>query len=282
MSTATAPATAPAETPVGIDAVRLTVRDLAGTAAFYEAALGLARLSGDGTEVALGAGGRAFLHLTADPAARPRDPAAAGLFHTAFLLPARADLGAWVRHAAETGLRLEGASDHLVSEAIYLSDPEGNGIEIYADRPRSTWAGPDGRLRMATERLDLSALARAASAPWAGAPAGTVVGHVHLQVGDAGAAEGFFSGPLGMQIMARYPGAVFASWGGYHHHLAGNVWNSRGVGPRRGPEVGLAEVTLAAAPEAFAALATRLGDAAAPATQDPWGTRLRVVPGSAA
>lgn len=264
-----------ASAPVEIGRVTLTVHDLPRVSDFYERMLGLARLSGDGAEAVLGAGAVPVLALRADPAARWRAGTEAGLFHNAFLLPARAALGRWLVHAAGRGLRLEGASDHLVSEAVYLSDPEGNGIEVYADKPRSAWRGPDGRLRMATERLDLGAVAGAADGPWTGAPEGTVMGHVHLQVGDAGTAERFFTGTLGMETTAHYPGAAFVSWGGYHHHLAGNAWNSRGAGRREQPSTGLAEVDLRANPEAFAQLSARWGGTR---TQDPWGTAFALSP----
>ncbi len=260
-----------ASAPVEIGAVTLTVHDLPGMAAFYERTLGLARLGGDATEVTLGAGVEGFLTLRADPAARRHDPAEAGLFHNAFLLPSRAALGRWLHHAAATGLRIEGASDHLVSEAIYLTDPEGNGIEVYADKPRAVWTAPDGRLQMATLRLDLQDVANGADAPWAGAPEGTVIGHVHLQVGDSAVAEGFFADTLGMDKMADYPGAVFVSTGGYHHHLAGNVWNSRGAVRRAQPSTGLARVTLRADSAAYDDLAGRFGGTVA---ADPWGTEF--------
>jgi catechol 2,3-dioxygenase len=260
-----------ASAPVEIGAVTLTVHDLPGMTAYYQRALGLDRLAGDAGEVTLGAGAEGFLTLRADPAARRRDPSEAGLFHNAFLLPSRAALGRWLHHAGSIGLRLEGASDHLVSEAVYLSDPEGNGIEVYADKPRSVWNGPDGKLKMATLRLDLQDVANGADAPWTGAPEGTVMGHVHLQVGDSAVAEGFFTGTLGMTKMADYPGAVFASSGGYHHHLAGNVWNSRGAARRAQPSTGLSLVTLRADPAAYDALCARLGGTV---TADPWGTEF--------
>ncbi|MBC7157298.1 MAG: VOC family protein [Rhodobacteraceae bacterium] len=263
-----------AAAPVEIGRITLIVHDLPRVAAFYQRALGLARLSGDGTEVVLGAGARPLVVVRADPAARPRDPRGAGLFHTAFLMPDRAALGRWLRHAAATGVRIEGASDHIVSEALYLSDPEGNGIEIYADHPRAAWTGPDGAIRMATERLDLDALAAAADRPWAGAPDGAVIGHVHLQVGEIAAAEEFFPA-LGLALTARYPGASFFAAGGYHHHIGANVWNSRGAGPRPTPETGLAEVVLHAEPDAFAAATARFGGTE---IADPWGTRMVLAP----
>ncbi|MEI2807628.1 VOC family protein [Albidovulum sp.] len=262
-----------ASAPVEIGRVALTVRDIGAVAAFYETVIGLRPLASDGGLRRLGAGGRVLLELRADPAARPADPRAAGLFHTAFLLPSRADLGAWLRHVAGARVPLQGASDHLVSEAIYLADPEGNGIEVYVDRPRADWPREGGRIRMATEPLDLPALASAARTPWAGAPEGTVVGHVHLQVGAVAAAEEFYSGRLGFDLVTHYPGAAFFSSGGYHHHLATNVWNSRGAGRRSEGAAGLAGVELLAGPEDHDRLAAAL---AASGGTDPWGTPVSV------
>ncbi len=269
-----------ASAPVEIGHVALTVRDIDSVAAFYETAIGLRPLASDGGVRRLGVGGRVLVELRADPAARPVDPREAGLFHTAFLLPARADLGAWLVHAAGARVPLQGASDHLVSEAIYLADPEGNGIEVYVDRPRADWPRADwpregGRIRMATDPLDLNALAAGARAPWAGAPDGTVVGHVHLQVGDVPEAEAFYNGSLGFDLVTRYPGAAFFGSGGYHHHLAANVWNSRGAGKRSEGAAGLAGVELLAGPEDHDRLAAAL---AASGGRDPWGTPVSVAP----
>lgn len=228
----------------GIAHVALIVRDLDGMAGFYASALGLAPMGGDGTQRDLGAGGRVLLRLIADPAARPRDPAQVGLFHTAFLLPDRPALARWLRHAAETGLRLTGASDHGVSEALYLDDPEGNGIEIYRDRPATDWRRDGDRIEMFTARLDLNDLASAADGGWRGAPDGTTIGHVHLQTGDLVRAEAFLTGDLGLTRSFDAPGGRWYGWDGYHHHLAANVWNSQGAGPRSEGQTGLAHVAL--------------------------------------
>lgn len=267
-----------ASAPMEIGRVRLVVRDLPRVADFYARALGLEKLAADGAEVTLGAGDRALVELRGDPAARVRSPREAGLFHTAFLMPSRADLGAWVHHASETRLPVQGASDHLVSEAIYFADPEGNGIEIYADRPRSGWTTPDGSIKMATDPLDVPDLAAAARGPWKGAPQGAVVGHVHLQVGNVAEAEAFYSGTLGFRIMAHYPGAAFYGSGGYHHHLATNIWNSRGAGLREGG-TGLAAVEILADPAELSAIAARSDGKTRLA--DPWGTEI-ILTGKAA
>lgn len=253
-------------TPLEIGHVALVVNDLARVSAFYRDVIGLAPLGGDGETERLGAGGRLLVELRADPAARRASPQEAGLFHTAFLLPDRDSLGRWLRHAAAARVPLQGASDHLVSEALYLADPEGNGIEIYRDRPRGEWPYRDGTIRMATERLDLPALAAAARGPWAGMPEHGVVGHVHLQAGDLDKAAAFLDGALGFAQTARYPGATFHGSGGYHHHLAANIWNSRGATERRFPATGLAEVAVLAGADLLSARGgpVRLND--------PWGT----------
>lgn len=249
----------------GIAHVALRVRDAARTEAFYRDGLGLRPMGedGDGAVRRLGDGSRVLVELRHDPAARPRDPGQAGLFHTAILLPARSDLGAWLRHAAQSGLALTGASDHGVSEAIYLDDPEGNGVEIYWDRPAAEWPRDgDGGLRMFSHRLDLPALSAASTAPWQGAPHGTVIGHVHLQVGQLEPADRFLTGDLGLTPMLGVPGAGFYGWNGYHHHIAVNTWNSAGAGPRDPGMAGLDEVLL------------RGG--ATGGTIDPWGTPFAV------
>lgn len=222
--------------------VTLTVNDLARMTEFYQRAIGLEVMARDGTESVLGAGTTSFLTLRADPAARRAAPSEAGLFHTAFLLPTRRSLGSWLIHASRARLRL-GAADHDVSEALYLSDPEGNGIEIYRDRPKADWVWKDGIVKMGTYALDLDDLARAGD-DWTGAPDGTVIGHVHLQVGATAPEEEFFR-DISAEVTHRYPGASFMSWDGYHHHIAANIWNSRGAVPREEPSTGLARVDLA-------------------------------------
>lgn len=262
-----------ASAPMEIGTVTLTVHDLSRSADFYARALGLEKLRSDKAEAVMGAGNRALVRLIADPAARERSPREAGLFHTAILMPDRASLGAWVHHASNTRLPVQGASDHKVSEAIYLADPEGNGIEIYVDRPRDQWTKPDGTIHMTTDPLDIEDLAAAARTPWQGAPAGTTVGHVHLQVGDVKQAEAFYNGTLGFPVTAHYPGAAFYGAGGYHHHLATNIWNSRGAGPRT-PSTGLTAVEILADAASTAAIAAKAGRTTD--LTDPWGTRIIV------
>ena len=267
------------DAPIHIGAVTLRVRDLARLTAFYRDAIGLGLIEQTATFATLGIDGVVLVRLE-QGATPPSSPA--GLFHLAILLPDRAALANWLGHAAAASVALEGASDHLVSEAIYLSDPEGNGIEIYRDRPRADWPRRDGAITMATDRLDLNALlAEAQSGPYAGMPSGTRMGHIHLRVGDTAEAERFYGGVLGFDPMVRYPGASFMASGGYHHHIAGNVWNSRGAGPRQPGEAGLACFELVARDEdAFDAMRQRIiaaggtGEGSGPAITDPWGHRL--------
>ena len=219
--------------PMRIGAVHLKVRDLEAVAAFYQRILGLRKLNEGDRTTTLGAGNTPLLVLDGDAGLLPGDRRAAGLFHIAFLLPSRADLARWVRHAAREGLRLQGASDHIVSEAFYLADPESNGIEVYSDRPPAQWLDADGRIQMTTEPLDLQALLETAGTDdWAGYPEGGSIGHVHLQVGDRAAADRFYRDVLGFDVTFTLPGASFYGSGGYHHQLAANVWNSRGTARR--------------------------------------------------
>jgi catechol 2,3-dioxygenase len=254
-----------------IGGVALAVRDLDRMAAFYRDVIGLEVVAREGDAVRLGAGGTVFLELLRRPDALPDDPGAAGLFHTAFLLPSRADLGCWLAHFRALGGQLDGEADHLVSEAAYLHDPEGNGIEMYADRPRAEWRwrgeGAERRVEMANRPLDVPGLLRAAAPPWAGAPPGTQIGHVHLRVGDVGEAVRFYGDTLGMDLTAAWESAAFLSSGGYHHHIAANTWSSAGAGRRDPARAGLASVTLEVA-------AGHRFDR--PRLDDPWGTVLQL------
>jgi catechol 2,3-dioxygenase len=231
--------------------VRLTVSDLARSRAFYEEAIGLrASEQDDGTLTFAAADGRPLVELRGDSSASALDRRATGLYHLAILLPSRLDLGFALARLANARWPLDGASDHLVSEALYLSDPDGNGIEIYRDRPREEWRRVDGQLAMSTLPLDLHGVLdelKDAQAIPPLAPSGTAIGHVHLQVSDLAAAEKFYSGVLGFEVTVRgYPGALFVSAGGYHHHIGLNTWNSRGAGPPSPGAIGLLdyEITL--------------------------------------
>jgi catechol 2,3-dioxygenase len=229
--------------PAYIDQSHLVVRDLAAVSGFYQKMLGLSLVEKTASGEVLGVAGLPLLTLSTDSNAREAPRNAAGLFHTAFLMPDRTELARWLRHAAHNNVALDGASDHLVSEAIYLSDPEGNGIEIYADRPHERWKfHQDGMVEMATLRLDLQALYNSAPEDtWTGMAEGTAIGHLHLQVGDIPQADAFYRDVLGLKLMARYPGASFFASGGYHHHLGANIWNSRGAGTRSDHMTGLSD-----------------------------------------
>jgi catechol 2,3-dioxygenase len=264
--------------PIRIGRVTLRVRNLSRASRFYQDVIGLRPLDETPCRVTLGAGRRPLLVLEGDPALRPLDRREAGLFHTAFLLPSRADLGRWFAHARARGVRLDGASDHEVSEAIYLADPEGNGIEIYADRPPAVWPRQDGTIAMTTKPLDAAGLlAAGAGGTWSKFPEGGVIGHVHLQVGDTVEAERFYRGTLGFEVTCRYPGASFFGPGGYHHQLAANTWNSAGASRRPDDSAGLAAVELLrdAAAQPIAATSSGNLDAAGSLGRiilDPWGT----------
>lgn len=270
--------------PMRIGRVRLRVRDLAAVARFYRDVIGLAVLQQGEGSMLLGTVSAPLLELVGDPSLRPRDGRGAGLFHVAFLLPGRADLGRWLAFAGAHGVALHGASDHRVSEALYLADPEGNGIEIYADHPTPRWRGADGAIRMTTDPLDLQdLLAAAGDAPWAGFPRDGCIGHVHLQIGDAAEAGRFYGDVLGLEPTFRMPGARFFGSGGYHHQVAVNEWNSRGAGRRPGNAAGLdafevivreddrRKAILARAAEAGAPVSNGVR---APAVSDPWGIAI--------
>ncbi len=225
--------------------VALNVADIARSRAFYERAIGLVGTDREDGTVALGApGGPALVELRGDSSAPALERRATGLFHLAILLSSRRDLALALGRLASARWPLDGASDHLVSEALYLSDPDGNGIEIYRDRPRDEWRYDGGQLQMATIPLDLdgvlSELAGEDPQSQPTAPAGTKIGHVHLQVSELSSTEDFYSGVLGFDVVVRgYPGALFVSAGGYHHHIGLNTWHSAGAGPPTAGSIGL-------------------------------------------
>ncbi|MCP8939645.1 VOC family protein [Alsobacter sp. SYSU M60028] len=278
-----------AAAPHRVGVVTLVVNDLDKVRRFYEETIGLKPLAGPAGGVLLGVDAGPLLALRHEPGARRRSPREAGLFHTAFLMPERADLGAWIAHAAARGWRIHGASDHGVSEALYFADPEGNGIELYVDRPAAAWRGDGPTVRMGTEALDLDSLVEAGRGRrWSGFPAGGTVGHLHLQVGALAPAERFYGELLGFDVSCRYPGATFFGSGGYHHQLAANIWNSRGAEPRADLATGLAGFEILAKDDATVAAARRRLDEAGVATADadgggfsvtePWGARVTVRP----
>jgi len=268
--------------------VRLQVGDLARSLDYYTTVLGL--------EARNAAGGSADLHAVGEaaPLVVLEERAGTtpigvnsrlGLYHFAILLPDRAALGRFLAHLSRTGTRI-GASDHLVSEALYLRDPDGLGIEVYRDRPRSEWRVANGELAMASDPLDSAGvLAAGLDEPWTGMPRGTVMGHVHLHVGDLDQAAAFYQRGVGFDITVwNYPGALFFSAGGYHHHLGTNVW-APGPAPTA-DQARLLEWTLVVPATEARAIGQRLRNTAAPIVEagpdwlvtDPWGTRLRISP----
>jgi len=269
------------KTPLRIGQVGLKARDLSRLTDFYNQAIGLQVIDRDTKTARLGAGGVTLLELEAAPSALPDDPRTAGLYHTAFLQPTRADLGRWLVHVARQRVPLSGASDHLVSEAIYLDDPEGNGIEVYRDRLPNEWRWNGDRIQMATERLDLDNLAAdAGNASYQGGPDGLRVGHIHLRVGDLAKTQAFYCDIVGLDPTSGRHGALFMSSGRYHHHVGSNIWHSAGAGERDEARAGLAWFAIEAATEAEREAAIeRLKRANVPLAgaeaRDPFGTKVR-------
>jgi catechol 2,3-dioxygenase len=244
-------------------AVHLSVSDLGRSIAYYESAIGLRVHSREGDRAALGTGGEDLLVLTAQPGARP-STGFCGLYHFALLVPERADLARWLMRAAREQVPLVGMADHFVSEAIYLSDPDAHGIEIYWDRPREVWEGQVAQ-RMTTQQLDVQDLVRGVDASaYDGLAGGTVMGHVHLRVADVAATNAFYAGVLGFGVMAAFGAqATFLSAGGYHHHLGANTWESAGRPPAPAGTARLERATIvlpdAAALDRLAEQAERAG-----------------------
>jgi catechol 2,3-dioxygenase len=279
--------------------VRLQIADLDRSLAFYQTTLGLRLLFREGSHAVLGAHGNDTVLVMLDE--RPGARAAPtrrrlGLFHFAILLPDRPSLGRFVRHLAEIGAAV-GAADHLVSESLYLQDPDNLGIEVYADRPRRTWRRVGRELLMSTDPLDVRGLERAAGAiTWTGMPPGTVIGHVHLHVGDLAMASDFFGQALGLDVTVwEYPGALFFAARDYHHHLGANIWAGRDAQSPTEEDAQLLEWTIEL-PDlvSLGALADSLARAGWPVeplaqggaqptlvTRDPWGTPLRLSVGQA-
>lgn len=288
------PARASIDPAATVGMVTLKAADLSQLAEYYTQVIGLQPLAQDEGRWLLGAGERPILALEAAPGA-PRPPArATGLYHTAILFPSRRALAVKVTQLAGLGLRL-GEADHLVSEAFYLSDPEGNGLELYHDRPAYEWTWQNGRVLMASEPIDWpSFLAEVAEDDPAlgqlAAPEGTRLGHVHLKVSDLDLAERFYHQLLGFDITARLPGALFVSAGGYHHHIGMNTWESRGGPPAPESSRGLGEFSLwlpnPAEVERLARRAEAAGVPVEPQGQaavlrDPFQNRVRLAVGKA-
>lgn len=271
--------------------VRLGVSDLARSLEYYTGVLGLEARRTDDSSATLHATGEPepLVELVEQPGTSPiAAQSRLGLYHFAILLPDRAALGRFLGHVARTGTRI-GASDHLVSEALYLRDPDGLGIEVYRDRPRSEWRRANGELAMASDPLDTAGvLAAGNDEPWTGMPRGTVMGHVHLHVGDIPTASRFYHDALGLdRIVSSYPGALFMSAGGYHHHLGVNTWAGNAP-PASERDARLLEwrVVLPTDDDVRTVVERleRAGHSVSRESEgwvaiDPWGTRLRLVTG---
>lgn len=274
-------------TQVGL--VALKVADLERSLRFYTDLFGFTLLDRKDGEATLGTPSSPLLLLREQDGARPfphDQYGYTGLYHFAVLVPTRRDLGRWLRHWLGLGLPLPGQGDHLVSEALYITDLDGNGIEIYRDRPRSEWQWDNGQVRMAVDPVDISGVLAEAEKddePWNGLPDGTRVGHIHLQVGDIPKAAAFYHDILGFDIVASMPSALFVSAGGYHHHIGMNTWHSRNAPPTPADTAGLRFYTLELpSEEARTALMARLTAAGIPSAEsagalivrDPWQNTL--------
>ena len=266
----------PDDTAIG--AVELVVRDLDRSVAFYERAIGLEVLERDPVgNAVLGAAGRGLLVLHGEPEAPPRPPRTTGLFHFAILVPERAGLARSLARLVDAGWRLTGASDHLVSEALYLDDPDGIGIEIYRDRPREEWPYDGGAVRMATLPLDLDGLmGELGDGAGDRVPDGTRIGHVHLNVAAIDDSERFWCDLVGFDVTVNtYPGALFVSAGGYHHHVGLNTWNGPGAPPQPEGAVGLRSFEIASTAEAVAEAGDRLTSAGVSARREKYSVAAR-------
>lgn len=238
----------PADAHIG--SVSLTVSDLDRSVSFYRDTLGFLESPRGGRTAVMSAGGPVLIELHERRDSVPKPRRSTGLFHFAILVPSRAALGRSLRRLADRQWPLSGVADHLVSEALYLSDPDGLGIEIYRDRPRETWRTANGELAMTTDPLDVQSVANeaGADAPWQGLEAGTVIGHVHLHVPSLDEGEALYCRQIGFEPVVRsYPGALFVAAGGYHHHLGLNTWMGAGAPPPPENAVGMRSFTIEAA-----------------------------------
>jgi catechol 2,3-dioxygenase len=272
-----------------VGAVRLQVSDLPRSLDYYEHVLGLSVLDRSLDTATLGTEGsrRTLVRLHAKHGIQPAPRGGAfGLYHFAVLLPERAALGRFAAHLSRLNIRA-GTADHLVSESFYLADPDGLGIEVYADRPRETWKTRGREIAMAVDPLDVAGLIAAAGpVAWQSAPAATTIGHMHLHVGDLDRSEAFYHSALGFnKTLWSFPGALFFAAGGYHHHLGTNTWSH---GPTAADDqarllewelvVPDADVAAAAADSLDRAGYASDDTGAGWVSSDPWGTRLRIVP----
>jgi catechol 2,3-dioxygenase len=259
--------------------VELTVADLGREIRFYEDILGLRVQQRDAGRASLGAGGSALLRLVERPNAT-RVPGTAGLYHFAILVRQRVELAQLVRRIAETRTPVQGMVDHHTHEAVYLADPEGNGIELAWDHPREQWPSWSDLYRLGNARLDVEGLfgeLRSVEGQWPGLPADTTMGHVHLHVGDLAAADAFYHGILGFDVKAKLGGsAEFVAADGYHHHVAFNLWAGVGAPPRPAGSQGLEHFTLVLPNEGeLNRVLDRVRGAGVPIESSPEGSLVR-------
>jgi catechol 2,3-dioxygenase len=244
-----------------IGLVTLRVAQLERSLRFYHGILGFQPIEQAPGRVVLGTqDNQPILEVIEVPGAGPNPIRATGLYHVAIVLPTRPDLGRMLLRLAEANVEI-GHGDHVVSEALYISDPDENGLELYQDRPRSTWRWERGTLVMGTEAVDLRSLAEDSvhAEAWDVVPAGTRVGHIHLKVGNIPAARRFYSDILGFDVMVQMPTALFVSAGGYHHHIGMNIWHSQGAAPTPVTMAGLQSYAIAIpTPEALQEVKARL------------------------
>jgi catechol 2,3-dioxygenase len=270
-----------------IGRVRLRVADVGRVRDYYERTIGLRVLEEDGDTVTLGADSP-LVELVGDPGAQPAPPGSTGLFHLAILVPSRPELARSIQRVVGSGERFTGASDHFVSEALYLSDPDGHGIEIYSDRPREVWEGQVARMTNLPLDVDslFGELDDPASEPFDGLTGETVMGHVHLRVADIAQTVAFYRDVLGFGLMTRFgTQAAFLAAGGYHHHIGANTWESRGAGPPPPGHAGLRHFTIVLPDDAERERVLARADEAGavhdgsegPIVRDPSGTGLVLV-----
>lgn len=278
-----------------IGVVALTVADLDRAIKFYTEAIGFAVLVRSGRDATLGAAGTPVLLLHEQRGILPwMVDASTGLYHFAILVPSRPDLGCWLRHYLTTNYPPPGQGDHIVSEAFYLRDPDGHGIEVYRDRPREGWVWENGRVKMGGGPIDIRSMLAEGDAVgehWSGMSAGTRLGHIHLQVGDIAEAERFYHEILGFDVVAQMDTALFVSAGGYHHHLGMNTWHSQGAAPAPDDTATLRFFTITLPnDQARVDVAARLAAADIPyqetvstiAVRDPWQNTVLLHTGSIA
>jgi catechol 2,3-dioxygenase len=274
--------------PMFIERAGLRVRNLAGMITFYQEVIGLEIIRRDEREAVLSIDGVGLIELMGHPDAAQARPDAAGLYHIAFEMPTRTDLARWVIHAATNRFQVSGLADHRVTESVYLNDPEGNGVEVYADRPEAQWDWSRGEVAMGVFDLDMDDLLKLADRSrddYAAAPAGMRLGHIHLRVGDLATAERFYSSLIGLDVTRRAPGVIFMSSGKYHHHLAVNIWESAGAPLRDEGTLGLAWFSIAVTDRSMLeSQESRLREAGLPVRNvaggldvaDPWGNEVRL------